>query len=161
MSKFWKWITELPLWVQLAFIAILLFIAWKIYKYFDNKAHEKDLQNTVDDAQQELNTSVQQNPLTHPESTYSGWANQIFGLIDGCDFWTNQTKITEIFGQINNDSDYLMLVIKFGVREIDNCGPFTGSYNADLPFAFKSESFTGLASAINVLFMKKGMKSRI
>lgn len=160
MSKFWKWITELPLWVQLAFIAIFLFIAWEVYKYFDNKAKAKDLQTTVDDAAQQLTTSIQQYPLSNSEATYSGWANQIFNLIDGCDFWTNGPKILEIFALINNDSDYLMLITKFGVRTIDECGPF-GEYQSDLPTAMKKENLSGVIPSINALFIKKGMKSRI
>lgn len=122
---------------------------------------QQDFNVTVKDAEEELKDAIKNKPLTYPEAVYAGWANQIFSLIDGCDFWTNGTKIVEVFNQLMNDSDYLMLVSKFGVRTIENCGPFTGSYEADLPSAFKKENITGLAAAINEMFGKRGMKSRI
>lgn len=142
-------------------ISFALYRGWKYL--FVTLPDKKKFKDTVNKAEDEIKTlSVTQQP-NYPDSTYSGWANQIQRLVEGCDFDTNTPDILLIFSNIKNDIDYLKLVKAFDVREIDECGFswITGSYNADLPTLFRKETMTGIAETVNSYFIKRGMKSRI
>ena len=146
---------------------VFLGVAFGLYrlgKYlFVTLPDRKKFKDTVNNAENEIKNLLATQQPTYSDSTYSGWANQIQRLVEGCDFDTNTTDLLAIFSNLKNDLDYLKLVKAFDVRDIDECGFtwITGSYNADLPTVFRKETMTGIAEVINSYFAKRGIKSRI
>lgn len=149
--------------IILILFLIFVFFVYRIFKYFKDLADEKNFKNTVNDAESELKKLLKTQRPNYPDSSYSGWANQLQLLVEGCDFDTNTPDVLAIFTNIKNDVDYLKLLTAFGVRDIDECGFawVTGSYSADLPTLFVKETASGIKQLVNAYFIKQGLKSRL
>jgi hypothetical protein len=133
--------------------------AYVLYKKISKIGSKKDYKDTVKDANQELVDLSKIERQTYPDSQYSGWANSIFNLINGCDMYKNDGAIAQILVQLKNTTDYLKLVKAFGVRTIDGC--WSDDYTADLPTVLKKEMQESAISVINGYFAKVRIKNRI
>lgn len=125
----------------LAFIGGGIFVYSKIKKAVDKRKEESEGREVTNDAKSELRNEIQSGvKLSNADSVYSSTANYIKQKLDGCEtFGTELDVIKTILNVVKNRADWLKLVSDFGVRDIDNCGFFTGSTKYDLPTLLKDQ----------------------
>lgn len=127
--------------IAIVITGVSVFAAFKMYLYFVKKAADraqKKVSNQADDMVSKLANSGQR--LTFAAPTYSGTANTIQQLLDGCETPATEIQVVnEIIKVVKNPIDWYYLVAQFGNRDIDNCGAFTGSTNYDLISLLKDQ----------------------
>jgi hypothetical protein len=105
---------------------------------------------------------------TYADTQFGVWADRIQEAFDGCDPtfatpWTLSSSgkvLNNILLQLNNDADFAKLVIIYGVRQYDKCGPFTGNFNGNLNQAVTDELGEWEISQINKTLEGRGIKYR-
>jgi hypothetical protein len=81
---------------------------------------------------------------------------------------TEKQVVNEILAKVNNQADWLKLQNTFGIRPIDNDGPYTGSTNKDLKGVLQSDldgwdSINPFSSDPNKLYiniLKNGLQAK-
>jgi hypothetical protein len=61
------------------------------------------------------NLPINTNGLTHPESQFDIWANQLYDAIWG--FFADKQAVRDIMYQINSDDDLKMIIKKYGTHD--------------------------------------------
>ncbi len=146
----------------IAGIGIVGFLVYKKISDLADKAKtNSDLNTTLSETDAALHVLTETQKQNYPDTTYQGWANTIYTLVDGCDFGTNSPKVMLIFSNLKNDTDYLKLVKAFGKKTINNCGWGSGTYNGDLPTVLNKEVSTDIIDKINKYLSSNGFKSKI
>lgn len=131
--------------IVLVVLAIIIFIAWKIYQYFKTKAENKTNAQVVNNAQVEIDNSGM--PASFPSVTYDGAANIIAKLLSGCETsGTEGDVIKEVIKVVKTPTDWFKLIVAFGNRDIADCGSFGfSSTNYDLISLLKDQLDTNQA----------------
>lgn len=123
--------------------SVALFFITKVIVKAVNKAKEgKNPQQVVDDADKDLKAEQQNGAvLSHPASAYTGAANAIEKLLDGCETFESELQVLgEIVSVVNKPIDWFQLVQVFDKREIETCGTFgLGSSTYDLISLLKDQ----------------------
>lgn len=107
--------------------AVALFFTTKwIIRAIEKAREGKNPQQVVDDAKTDLAAEKAKGEvLSHPASAYSGAANTIEKLLDGCETFESEISvISNIVAVVNKPIDWFNLIDVFGKREIADCGSF-------------------------------------
>lgn len=140
MKSFFK---DLPPLVRgiiiLVILAVIIFVLWKIYQYFKEKAENKPNTIVVSDAQKEIAKSTV--PPSFSDADYQGTANAIAKLLDGCETDESEAQVVEeVKKSVKSAVDWYKLVVAFGTRDIADCGSFgISSTNYDLVSLLKDQ----------------------
>jgi hypothetical protein len=135
----------LPMWakgvIAVAAVGLVGFITYEVYKAIKNAVDKKDNKQTVNDASNELTDLLKSGmKLSNPLSTYDSTANSIQVALNGCETSnTEYSVVRNILKVVNNRADWLQLIKSFGVRDVENCGYFTGKTKYDLPTLLKDQ----------------------
>lgn len=127
--------------IVIAVLVLLFFVVKWVKKYLKDQEEKKDPKIVVEDADDEYKAQIKAGIiLSNPPSAYSGASNAIESLMDGCEtFESEMNSIKEVIKVVKQPIDWFFLLKTFGVREIDNCGPFTGSKQYDLSSLLKDQ----------------------
>lgn len=125
--------------IVLVLLAVILFIAWKIYQYFKNKEENKTNEAVVNNAQAEINNLGA--PPSFPSVAYDGAANTIAKLLSGCETSGSERDVLlEVIRIVKTPTDWFKLIVAFGNRDIADCGSFGfSSTNYDLISLLKDQ----------------------
>jgi len=122
---------------------------------------------SIADAQTELN-NLQQQP-TYSDVQFSAWADRITNEFSGCDptttasldgFTTSGRTVNNIFKVLNNNADFLKLILAFGVRTYDQCGLFT-DFTGNLYSAVNDELTQSEISKLNATLTGRGIVYKV
>lgn len=122
---------------------------------------------SVADAQTELN-NINQAP-TYSDVQFSAWADRITNEFSGCDptttasldgFTVSGRAVNNIFKQLNNNADFLKLVLAFGVRTYDQCGLFT-DFTGNLYSSISDELTQSEISKLNATLTGRGIAYKV
>lgn len=146
-------IGKLPIWGQVIFWAFVVFVLYKIYRWFERKAQAGKYNAAVNESQTALNQLAQQGVTpTYGKAQYTSYADSLQGAFQGCggaisanSFWNT---VEPVFKAMKNDADVYALIAAYGVRVIDACGYWQGDFEGNLP-ATLSEKFSGWEGAFN------------
>lgn len=152
----------LPKPIQYGLYGVAGFAAWRLVSSF---MQHKNPGKTPGELAAELPTLP---APTYPDTQFSLWADRIQEAFDGCDAtfatpWTLSSSgkvLNNILTQLNNDADFAKLVIIYGVKEYDKCGPFTGNFRGNLNQAVTDELGEWEISQINKTLESRGIKYR-
>lgn len=152
-----EYFKQLPTWakglVALAIVGGVGYIGYKVYKAIKDREGKKDSKETVTDAKKEL-AALKNETLSKPESNYASAVNTIVKLLNGCETFGSEVQaIQEIIKVVKKKKDWLYLIDKFGVKDIDDCG--WGKTTYDLPTLLKDQLDTSGVYTINVDGYKK------
>ncbi len=157
MSKtnVYQFYTELPTWAKgvviVGGLALTAMAGIGILNRIRKDAQQKDSKEAVLSAEAELKDTVKKMPASYADSQYKGWAQQIQGQFDGCDFSSTLkvgklivasqsfVLLNNIIKKLNNNTDWLKLVTAYGIRTYDQCGWRTGEFTGDLYKAIQDE----------------------
>lgn len=142
MDKIWKAYMALPGWAKAVIaIIILLVLIWsgnQIRKAIKSARDNRDINEKKDDLDKSSNKALEDladqgvNP-TMTDIEAETLCNTIQQLLDGCELSGSEKQVVDqILAAVDNQADWVLLQQTFGVREIDNCGPFTGVSNVGL-----------------------------
>jgi len=118
---------------------------------------------SVKDAEDELSNSAQ-NP-TYSDVQYSSWSDRIANEFAGCDptttasidgFSMSGRTVNNIFKVLNNNADFLKLIIAYGVRTYDQCGLFV-NFTGNLYSAINDELTASEINKLNTTLKSKGI----
>jgi len=145
-SKFLEFWDGLPPWAKgvalVGTLGVLTVVGFKINTAIKNKAAEKSNAQTTSDAQQDSAKLTAQgiNP-SFLGSQYASWSDQLQEAMNSCgqDGW--EQDVLNIFKQLLNTQDVLMLISAFGVRTLNPCW-YSHPVNTFESF-FSSSSFKG------------------
>lgn len=104
---------DLPATIKLVLIIVGIIVVFvivrRVFKYFEKRFE-------IADAQTEINALQQagQQP-SYPQSQYTDLANQLYNSVEGMGTWDDE--LDEVFNQLNNDIDFLLLKSSFGLRD--------------------------------------------
>ena len=87
--------------VAIAILGIVLYFIWR-----GRTSREGD----------QANNEVHKSNLSYPKSSYSGWAESLYQLLDGGFTGTTQAKM--ILKNMKTPDDYLQLKASFGSRDV-------------------------------------------
>lgn len=149
--------TKLPKTAQISIVvvvlAIIVFVIYKVNKYFKDKKEGSDEKEVVDDSKKALNDSIKNGvQLSFTSNVYSTAANTIEKLLDGCETSGSEIQVIEtIIKTVKNKSDWYKLISDFGVRDISVCGTFGMSKDKyDLPTLLNDQLDSVSTYSINV-----------
>lgn len=142
-------------------IAVGLVVYHKINKLSEKIKEGKDPKKAGKQTNSEYDQLKNVQKPNYLESQYTNWASAIFNALNGCDFHKNDNDVGNILSQMKSDIDFVKLQKAFGTRTVDNCGPFTGTYEADLVTFLGKEMMAYQKDIINKYFQKSGLVSRI
>lgn len=151
----------LPRWskgiIAVVGVAALCVVGYRIYKVAMKKKEQADSQATVNAANTELQTEQKKGEkLSFTSSSYSATANLVAQRLNGCEtFQSELVAIEAICKIVKKPIDWFFLVKTFGVKKIDNCGPFTGETTYDLPTLLKDQMDSSGAYTIDINGYKK------
>lgn len=137
--------------VTIIVIVVVVIVSWVAYKEIRNAVRrgraKKDPKVVVTDAEDNLKAEeAKGETISYPSSAYSSAANAIKELLDGCETATSElVAIKEVVKVVKKPIDWYNLVKVFGVKEVDNCGPWSGSTQYDLPTLLKDQLDSALA----------------
>lgn len=115
-------------------------VAYIIYKSLKKSSESKEEKDVIDNATKELRDEVKNNAPSWPDSVYSTTANYIFQNLDGCETsGTELNVVKEVLRVVKTQTDWLKLVKAFGVRDVDDCGPLSGSTKYELGGLLKEQ----------------------
>jgi hypothetical protein len=155
---------KLPKPVMYVAYAGAAYAAWRIANMF---MRHKNPTATPGELEAELPTLP---APTFTDSQYGIWADSIQQQFAGCDYsialpgqLTGSGKVlNNILKQLNNDADFAKLVIKYGVREYDQCGvwPMSGNFRGNLNQAVTDELASSEISMVNSTLASRNIKYR-
>lgn len=125
--------------IYLLLTIVAIVATWFIVKetraYIRRNKAKKKPQETVTEATQEYNDAVAQGEtLSKPQSDYTAAGNTIVTLLDGCETADSEiSALEQVIKVVKKPIDWAYFKLDFGVREVDNCGPWTGETQYDLP----------------------------
>jgi hypothetical protein len=132
-SKFGKWWytlspTERKVYMAIG-VGVGLFASYKTYKYFSDRAQEKDEKEASDSAKNDYDKLLKQGKiLSKPQSSYISVANSTEKFLDGCDSSSSEYEVIKnIIRVVKKPIDWAYLKSTFGVRKISDCGSFGAS----------------------------------
>lgn len=152
-------------WVKLAlWTASGIAIGYGVKKVLDYIEPEKKRQESeTKQIQSELETSQKKKPASYAPSTYAGWAAAIAEAIFG--FGTYNDVIVNIFRQLKNDTDFLMLQKAWGnpKRQVypDGFVFYSTGKKLELGAALREDMANSYIKLINKILANKGIKYRI
>lgn len=138
--------TGLPAWakgvIAVTLIGAGVFVAYKIYKFIEGKDREekKNAEDVIKEQDKEIKNEIKNGETpSKPLSTYKSTANTIFELLDGCELLASEIKVVqEVVKQVKKPLDWKILSREFGVRKVDDCGPW-GETTYELGNLLKTE----------------------
>lgn len=135
---------KIPSWAVgvLAVSGVVIFgaVGYLIYKKFKSSSEKKEEKDVVDNATKELRDEIKNNAPSWPDSVYNTSANFIFNKLDGCETSSTELDVVkEVLRVVKNQTDWLKLIKAFGVRDVDDCGPWTGSTKYELGGLLKEQ----------------------
>ena len=146
MKEFWR---GLPTWakgvvgvVSVVAIGGLGFAVYRGIKKAIQRGREgKENKDFKQETNQELNQLAQQGiQPTISDSSALSLSAYVQERLGGWEVsGTEKQVVNEILAKVNNQADWLKLQNTFGVRPIDNDGPYTGSTNKDLKGVLQSD----------------------
>lgn len=131
--------------IYLLLTIVAIVATWFIVKetraYIRRNKAKKKPQETVTESEVEYNDLVNTGEtLSKPASDYTAVGNTIVTLLDGCESAGSELNVVEqIITVVKKPIDWAYLKKDFGVREVDNCGPWTGETQYDLPTLLKDQ----------------------
>jgi len=152
----------LPKPVKYALYGVAGFAAWRIVNSF---LQHKNPGKSPAELAAELPTLP---APTYADTQFGVWSDRIQEAFDGCDAtfatpWSLSSSgkvLNNILKLLNNDADFAKLVIIYGVREYDKCGPFTGNFRGNLNQAVTDELGEWEIKQINETLESRGIKYR-
>lgn len=108
MKNFSKWFSELSPAIQLALIAIMLFLIWRIYNWAAPM-----IANYAKKTEGQVLQSAGQVP-TYSDYEYETIANNLEKAMRG--IGTHNEDVFKEFAKLNNTLDFIKLEVAFGVR---------------------------------------------
>jgi hypothetical protein len=142
-STVYKFYSEMPPWAKgvfgVAIVAGLGFAAYKTYKYFSDKAAQKDSSLETSEIESQYNQlSSTGQKLSYNKDVYMSAANFIKNQLDGCEGSKAESDVVdEILRIVKKPIDWTYLVKVFGVRNISDC--LYGSTPYALPELLKGQ----------------------
>lgn len=165
-NKVYQYYTELPSWakgiVVVGGIAIIYFATKQTIARLRKQSESKDAQNSVNEAKNELeklkNSGV--NP-TITKSQADAYAEKIVKQFKGADLLLGSYDVVnQIFKDLKNDADYLLLKSSFGVRTYDDA--FLGQVkNVTLESAIQDELTQMRINDLNKTLSKQGITYKV
>jgi len=152
-------------WIKLGiWIGAGVGVAFGVKKVLDYlKPDQKRQESETKQIQSELEASKKKKPASYPASTYSGWAASIAEAIFG--FGTYNDVIVNIFRQLKNDTDFLMLQKAWGnpKRQVypDGFVFYSTGKKLELGAALREDMSNTYIKLINKILANKGIKYRI
>lgn len=158
--KWWNSISQLSR--TLIIIAVIVLVFLTIY-WVRNYLKNKKQNQAFDQDFNQLTGQGGQTP-SYPKSDYITLADKIYAA--GCPglfcYGTDEQAIYDVFGQMNNDLDVLLLVKAFGLREPRGgvCIPIPGTGDCAVALGewLPTELSADEIQNINNIFSKKGIK---
>lgn len=107
----------------------LFFITKWIVRAIEKARENKNPAEVVKGAEDDIKAEqAKGETLSHPSSAYTGAANTIEKLLDGCETFESEiSAISNVVAVVNKPIDWFELVKVFGTREISDCGTFGAS----------------------------------
>ncbi len=152
MLEKWKKLTPGQQLIVVLIIVVVLYFAVKWIKSFLAEA-----KRTVTEQAEVTALTASGMKKTYPNSTYDGWADELFEYMDGPGT-NNVTQIQNIFKYLKNDLDFLMLEKAFGLR-VSSWAFFTDP--TDLMDWLKSDLSQTLIDGINAQLKLNGITKQI
>lgn len=155
MKQFWSGLPQLA--KIIIIIAIIALVVWLIIKIGQWSKRAKA--NNVFKGDYKDAISAGQKP-TYPETTYINLADKIEGAGQGFAFGlgTDEEAIYDVFRQMNNDLDVLLLTKAFGLRPIPDC--YFGCDELSLGGWLANEISADNLKEINKILQAKQITSR-
>lgn len=144
--------------VVLAILSVVAYISVKaILKAIEKAKNKKDPKVVVKESKQEYDDAIAAGEsLSKPDSDHTSTANTIQKLLDGCETADSEEEVVRnVIKVVKKPIDWAYLKTKFDVREIDNCGPWTGSEQYDLPTLLKDQLDTAGWYSVDIDGYKK------
>lgn len=126
-GKWWYTLSPIERKVYMAIgVGVGLFASYKTYKYFSDRAKERDERKASDTAKNDYEKLLKQGKiLSKPQSSYVSVANSVEKLLDGCESSGSEYEaIKNIIRVVKKPVDWAYLKSVFGVRKISDCGSF-------------------------------------
>lgn len=162
MAKFYDYYKGLPPIakgiVVVGGLTAIYFAYRGISKQLKKNLETKDAQQSVKDAKEELKQVIDSGVKpSYSQSQYDSWAEKLVKQYKGADLLLESYPTTKnIFDQLKNNADYLMLKKAFGVRTYDDA--FFGQVkNVTLEAAIQDELATSSIKSLNSILEKKGI----
>jgi hypothetical protein len=110
-------------------VGVTVFAGYKTYKYFSDRAKERDEKEASDTAKNDYEKLLKQGKvLSKPQSSYISVANSTEKLLDGCDSSGSEYEVIKnIIRVVKKPIDWAYLKSAFKVRKISDCGSFGAS----------------------------------
>ncbi|MDX2284659.1 MAG: hypothetical protein NW241_10875 [Bacteroidia bacterium] len=133
-----------------------LYWAWDKFIRDENK---EENQASAQDRYKDLQDAMKEERPTKPESAWSGFADQIYALLNG---WAgeNETEVERILKEPANLTDIRLLEYKFGARQFQNAFGFPDGEPKTLRVAVSTELWPSRVQRINEVYMKRGINYR-
>jgi len=125
MSKIGEYFSELPKWakgiIAVLVIAVIAIVVWKLIKVITKALKKAEKDKAFNNDYEDL-TAQGQKP-SYPQNTYIQLADKIESAAGGVIFGlgTDEDQIIDVFKQMKNDLDLVLLGKAFGVREAPDC----------------------------------------
>jgi hypothetical protein len=135
-------------------VGIFALTALVMYNLFGKK--DEPGSEAVSDAARELANVSKENPPSYSKSQYKLGADTLQGAMD--DQGTDEKSIYRVLGLMKNNTDFLELVIAFGVRQKYEFGIPT--FEGNLARWFNDELNPSEIEEVNEILRAKGIKFR-
>jgi hypothetical protein len=165
-NKVYQYYKELPSWakgiVVVGGIAIIYFATKQTIARLRKQSEGKDAKNSVEDAKNELqqlsNDGIRP---TITKSQADAYAEKIVKQFKGADLLLGSYDVVnQIFKELKNNADFLLLKSAFGVRTYDDA--FFGQVkNVTLESAIQDELTQFRINDLNKTLSKKGITYRV
>lgn len=163
----YKYYSDLPGWakgvVVVGSLGIVAIIVMQVYSRVKKEAGMRQALQTIKETDKELQDNIKAGVKpTITKSQADGWSGQIQKAFDGCDpLDTAVGTVTNIFLQLKNDSDFLLLVKSYGVRSYDQCGWGAGDFQGDLYQAIQDELSINERNLLNYTLAKQKITYKV
>jgi hypothetical protein len=154
---------ELPAWAKgvtiVGGLTVIYIFASQVIKKIKEQAANKQNNQSVEEAKDEVKVLEQRGMKpTIAKSRASAMANQIVDTFKHADLLLQSAALMRrIFGELNNDLDYLLLKTAFGIRTYPDA--FWGNVsNVTLEGAIQNELMPMTITELNNILLKKGIK---
>lgn len=129
-----------------------------IYRMLKGRENLQQAKEEITEEQKELKQSTIKPKIT--KSQAEQYANNIFAAMDG--YGTDVDAIKDVFNRLQNNQDFLLLSISYGVRTVSsgrfNLAPdFTGTMSATII----DECSDGERKELNDILASKGITQRV
>ena len=108
--------------VGVGVLAVVVLVGYEAYSYIQNSAAQKKMLQAASDASQDSAklTAAGINP-SYLGAQYATWADEIKAALDYCGTGDYTATVTNIFSQMQNAQDVLLLIQAFGIRTMNPC----------------------------------------